>query len=130
MKSHPNNSEKLILSVKKLAGISSWLKAHHERWEGKGYPDGLKGDEIPLSSRIVAIADTYDAMTSTRSYRKALDHEVAIEEIKRCSGSQFDPNLASKFIELEQIIKAAKENPEEYYAKYSFLQKESNLKIV
>ncbi len=130
MKSHPNNSEKLILSVKKLAGISSWLKAHHERWDGKGYPDGLKGEEIPLSSRIVAIADTYDAMTSTRSYRKALDHEVAIEEIKRCSGSQFDPNLASKFIELEQIIKAAKENPEEYYSKYSFLKKESNLKIV
>lgn len=130
MKSHPNNSERLILSVKKLAGISSWLKAHHERWDGKGYPDGLKGDEIPLSSRIVAIADTYDAMTSTRSYRKALDHEVAIEEIKRCSGSQFDPNLAGKFIELEETIRAAKENPEEYYEKYSFLQKESNLKIV
>ncbi len=130
MKSHPNNSEKLILSVKKLAGISSWLKAHHERWDGKGYPDGLKGEEIPLSSRIVAIADTYDAMTSTRSYRKALSHEVAIEEIKRCAGSQFDPNLAYKFIELEHTIKAAKESPEEYYSKYSFLQKESNLKIV
>lgn len=130
MKSHPNNSERLILSVKKLAGISSWLKAHHERWDGKGYPDGLQGEEIPLSARIVAIADTYDAMTSTRSYRKALDHEVAIEEIKRCSGSQFDPNLAGKFIELEETIKAAKENPEEYYSKYSFLQKESNLKIV
>jgi len=130
MKSHPNNSEKLILSIKKLAGISSWLKAHHERWDGKGYPDGLQGEQIPLSSRIVAIADTYDAMTSTRSYRKALDHEVAIEEIKRCAGSQFDPNLAYKFVELEHIIRAAKENPEEYYSKYSFLQKESNLKII
>lgn len=130
MKMHPNNSEKLILSIKKLAGISSWLKAHHERWDGKGYPDGLKGEEIPLSSRIVAIADTYDAMTSTRSYRTALAHEVAISEIQRCAGSQFDPNLAQKFIELEATIKAAKENPESYYEKYSYLQKESNLRIV
>lgn len=130
MKSHPNNSEKMILSIKKLAGISSWLKAHHERWDGKGYPDGLIGEQIPLSSRIVAIADTYDAMTSTRSYRKALEHEVAIEEIKRCSGSQFDPNLAGKFIELEETIKAAKDNPEEYYSKYSYLQNQSNLRIV
>ncbi len=130
MKLHPNNSERLIMSIKKLSGISSWLKAHHERWDGRGYPDGLKGDEIPLSSRIVAIADTYDAMTSTRSYRKALSHEVAIEEIKKCSGSQFDPTFAEKFVELEATIKAAKENPEDYYYKYSYLQKESNLKIV
>lgn len=130
MKLHPNNSEKLILSIKKLAGISSWLKAHHERWDGRGYPDGLKGEEIPLSSRIVAIADTYDAMTSTRSYRTALDHKIAIEEIQKCAGSQFDPNLANKFIELEDVIRAAKENPEEYYSKYSYLQKESNLRIV
>ena len=130
MKLHPNNSERLIMSIKKLSGISSWLKAHHERWDGRGYPDGLKGDEIPLSSRIVAIADTYDAMTSTRSYRKALSHEIAIEEIKKCSGSQFDPTFAEKFVELESLILSAKENPEEYYYKYSYLQKESNLKIV
>lgn len=130
MKLHPNNSERLILSIKKLAGISSWLKAHHERWDGRGYPDGLRGEEIPLSSRIVAIADTYDAMTSTRSYRMALDHSVAIEEIKKCAGSQFDPYLAEKFIEFQDIIKAAKEHPEEYYSRYSYLQKESNLRIV
>lgn len=130
MRLHPGNSEKLILSIKKLAGISSWLKAHHERWDGKGYPDGLKGEEIPLSSRIVAIADTYDAMTSTRSYRTALSHETAIGEIQRCAGSQFDPNLAAKFIDIQETIKAAKEKPEEYYSKFSYLQKESNLKII
>lgn len=130
MKSHPTNSEKLIISIKKLAGISSWLKAHHERWDGRGYPDGLKGEEIPLSARIVALADTYDAMTSTRSYRVALAHEIAIEEIKKCAGTQFDPTLAAKFVELEAIIKDAKEKPEEYYSKYSYLQKESNLSIV
>ena len=63
-------------------------------------------------------------MTSTRSYRKALDHEVAIAEIEKCAGSQFDPNLAKEFIAIQDIIKAAKENPEEYYLKYSTLYKE------
>ena len=69
-------------------------------------------------------------MTSTRSYRKALDHEVAIEEIKKCSGTQFDPSLAELFISLGDTIRAAKENPEEYYKKYSYLQKEINSHIV
>ena len=72
MKSHPNNSEKLIFKRKKISRHFKLAKSSsYERWDGKGYPDGLKGEEIPLSSRIVAIADTYDAMTSTRSYRKA-----------------------------------------------------------
>ncbi|MBE7706600.1 MAG: HD domain-containing protein [Cyanobacteria bacterium SIG30] len=124
MKLHPENSERLIMSIKKLNGISSWVKTHHERWDGKGYPNGLRGEAIPLSARIIAIADTYDAMTSTRSYRQALSHEVAIEEIQKCAGSQFDPNLASKFIELGEIIKEAKANSDEYYKKYSYLQKE------
>lgn len=130
MKSHPENSEKLISSIKKLAGISNWLKSHHEKWDGTGYPGHLKGEEIPLSARIIALADTYDAMTSTRSYRKALEHEVAIEEIKRCSGTQFDPKLAELFVNLGDTIKAAKENPEEYYEKYSYLHKEINSTIV
>ena len=130
MKSHPENSEKLISSIKKLQGITNWLKAHHEKWDGTGYPGHLKGEEIPVSARIIALADTYDAMTSTRSYRKALEHEVAIEEIKRCSGTQFDPNLAALFVQLGDTIKAAKENPEEYYSKYSYLQKEINSTIV
>lgn len=126
MQLHPENSERLIVNIKKLKGISSWLKTHHERWDGRGYPCGLKGDAIPLSARIIALADTYDAMTSTRSYRKALSHEIAIEEIRNCSGTQFDPTMAEKFIEISDLISAAKENPEEYYAKYSYLQKEIN----
>ena len=68
--------------------ISSWIKSHHEKWDGRGYPDGLKGEEIPLAGRIIALADTYDAMTSTRSYRKALPHEIAIEEIKKSDLTQ------------------------------------------
>ena len=123
MKSHPVCSEKLVDNIKQLGQIGTWVKAHHERWDGRGYPDGLKGEEIPLSARIVAIADTYDSMTSTRSYRKALEHEVAIEEIKKCSGTQFDPELAQKFIDMQDKIKEAKEDPEKFYKQYSVLQK-------
>jgi HD-GYP domain-containing protein (c-di-GMP phosphodiesterase class II) len=70
---------------------------HHERWDGRGYPVGIKGRDIPLSARILAVADTYDAMTSDRAYRKALPHEVAMTEIERCSGSQFDPECVDAF---------------------------------
>ncbi len=127
MKSHPINSEKLIASIKKLHEISPGVKHHHERWDGKGYPDRLEGENIPYSARIIAIADTYDAMTSTRSYRKALEHDIAISEIDRCKGGQFDPVMAQKFVEIQDIIKAAKDNPEEYYLKYSTLYKEMRL---
>ena len=124
MKSHPARAEKMLMGIKKLTVVSNWLRAHHERWDGKGYPYGLKGEEIPISGRIIALADTYDAMTSTRSYRKALSHETAIEEIKRCAGTQFDPVLAELFIKCADEIKAAKEDPETYYPKYSYLQKQ------
>lgn len=123
MKSHPAQAEKMLMGIKKLTVVSNWLRTHHERWDGKGYPYGMKGEEIPISGRIIALADTYDAMTSTRSYRKALSHETAIEEIKRCAGTQFDPVLAELFIKCSDEIKAAKEDPETYYPKYSYLQK-------
>ncbi len=71
---------------------------HHENFDGSGYPQGLMQDNIPLLGRIVAIADTYDAMTSDRAYRKALPHDFTIAEIERCSGSQFDTELAETFI--------------------------------
>lgn len=123
MKSHPAQAEKMLMGIKKLTVVSNWLRAHHERWDGRGYPYGLKGEEIPISGRIIALADTYDAMTSTRSYRKALSHETAMEEIQRCSGTQFDPVLAELFVSLSEEISAAKDDPETYYPKYSYLQK-------
>ena len=124
MKSHPLSSEKLIASIKKLHEVSPGVKHHHERWDGRGYPDKLAGEDIPFSARVIAIADTYDAMTSTRSYRKALEHDVAIAEIQNCAGAQFDPTMAAKFVEIEGLIKSAKDNPEEFYMQYSTLYKE------
>ncbi|MEW5758393.1 MAG: HD domain-containing phosphohydrolase [Candidatus Omnitrophota bacterium] len=77
------------------------IKHHHERFDGKGYPDGLKGEQIPLGARIICVADSYDAMTSARSYRKTpLSKQEAIEEIKRNSGSQFDPKIVEVFLKV------------------------------
>jgi len=122
IKEHPEKAEKMVTNIKQLKMIADLLKYHHERWDGRGYPSGLKAEEIPLSARIIAVADTYDAMTSTRSYRKALTHDEAIAEIERCSGTQFDPELAKLFIANKEEVEKAKENPDEYYAKYSRLQ--------
>lgn len=129
MKSHPLRGGRIVINIKKLQTISEWVKAHHEKWDGRGYPDGLKGEEIPLPGRIIALADTYDAMTSTRPYRTALSHEIAISEIEKCSGTQFDPTLAKLFISLSDRIDEARKNPEEYYVKYSFLKKNIDFKI-
>jgi HD-GYP domain-containing protein (c-di-GMP phosphodiesterase class II) len=71
---------------------------HHERYDGKGYPSGLSGENIPLMGRILCLADCFDAMTSNRTYRKALPLEVALTEIRRCAGTQFDPALAETFL--------------------------------
>lgn len=130
MKSHPVRGEKIVINIKKLQMISEWVKAHHEKWDGTGYPDGIAGEQIPLAGRIIALADTYDAMTSTRPYRTALPHDVAINEIKRCSGTQFDPVLAELFVRLSDTIDAARKNPEEYYQKYSFLVKNIDFNII
>lgn len=73
---------------------------HHERWDGHGYPEGLKGEEIPLESRIITVADSYDAMTSERSYKPAMSHEDAIVELLRCSGNHFDPKIVEVFVQM------------------------------
>ncbi|MEO6774888.1 MAG: HD domain-containing phosphohydrolase [Kofleriaceae bacterium] len=97
---HPEKGKRILAPVPCLHGLIDGCWCHHEWFDGGGYPRGLSGHNIPLVGRIVAIADAYDAMTSDRAYRRALSHEVAISEIERCSGSQFDPELGDAFVKL------------------------------
>ena len=83
-----------------MVEIADYVLAHHERWDGKGYPRGLKGQQIPLQSRIIAVADAYDAMVSFRPYKESLTREEALAEIMRCSGTQFDPQIAKVFVKV------------------------------
>lgn len=99
VKLHSVKGAELLDGNDDMKEITKIVGHHHERWDGKGYPDGLEKDEIPLLSRIITIADSYDAMTSSRPYREILDREEAFEELKRCSGTQFDPKLVKLFTE-------------------------------
>ena len=98
-KKHPIFGRDILDPIKFLHPLIPGVHLHHERWDGRGYPLKLKGNDIPLIARIISIADTYDAMTSDRSYRRALPHEVALAEIERCAATQFDPDLAASFTE-------------------------------
>ncbi|MBN2898648.1 MAG: transporter substrate-binding domain-containing protein [Clostridia bacterium] len=100
IKRHPDIGFKIASSSPKLNQIAEGILAHHEHWDGSGYPHGLKAEEIPLISRIISIVDAYDVMTNERPYKEAMDKSVAIAEIKRCSGTQFDPNLVTLFVKL------------------------------
>jgi HD-GYP domain-containing protein (c-di-GMP phosphodiesterase class II) len=102
VREHPKKSLFVIEDIGELREIFSALLHHHERYEGKGYPNGIKGEEIPLLSRIIAVADTFDAMTSDRPYRMRYTEEGTIREIKACSGSQFDPKVVEAFLRLRE----------------------------
>lgn len=108
---HPEIGFNIAASSFQIKHIAEAILSHHEHWNGIGYPQGLKGKDIPIISRILAIVDTYDVLTHTRSYRKEIyKKEEAIEEIKRCSGTQFDPELVDKFIEIINAEILAKVN--------------------
>ncbi len=107
MRLHPYIGGQLCKRVSFLRHIYPVVYHHHERYDGTGYPDGLKGDEIPLAARIVTIADAYDAMTSERPYRGAANHEYAVAELRRCAGTQFDPELVELFIRALERERAA-----------------------
>jgi len=96
---HPEIGYRILSSVNEFSEVATYILEHHERWDGKGYPRGLKGEEISLYARIIAIADSYDAMTNQRSYRDGLSEEEAIKEIIRCSGTQFDSEITKVFTE-------------------------------
>ena len=100
MKRHPEIGYRIAISSPELIPVAESILCHHERWDGCGYPQGLSGESIPLLSRILAVVDTYDAMTQDRPYRKAMTHEAAITEIEINSGRQFDPRIAKMFVEI------------------------------
>ena len=100
IKNHPLLGTKIINSIDFLKEVRNQMKSHHERFDGKGYPDGLIGEEIPLGARIICVADTYDAMTSDRPYRKALSQDIAVSELIKNAGTQFDAKIVNAFLKI------------------------------
>lgn len=98
MRQHPRYGAEILSHIKSLSGAVDGVKCHHEKYDGTGYPDQLKGDEIPLMGRIILVADAFDAMTSDRSYRKAMSVASALAELERGSGLQFDPTVVDAFM--------------------------------
>ncbi|MEO1366166.1 MAG: HD-GYP domain-containing protein, partial [Acidobacteriota bacterium] len=97
MERHTVDGAEILSRIPDLRDVLPGVRSHHERLDGKGYPDGLHAEDIPLPARIIAVADTYDAMTSSRPYRSALPHEVAVAEIREGAGSQFCPQVVAAF---------------------------------
>lgn len=102
MKRHPIQSAEIVKPIKALEKIVTWIRYHHERMDGSGYPQGLKSDEIPLESKVLAVCDAFSAMVGKRPYRDAFTIEQAIDEIKRFSGKQFDPEVVKMFLKLPE----------------------------
>ena len=100
IRAHPELGARMLQGVRSMRAALDCVLHHHERWDGTGYPYGLGGHEIPLEARILAVADAYDAMTSDRPYRKARSHDEALAEVERCSGTQFDPQVAETLLRL------------------------------
>ncbi len=113
LSTHPEIGYRILQSFENMKDLSEYAYSHHEKWDGTGYPRGLKGDEIPIEARMIAIADTYDAMTSARSYREGLPKAYVIAELINCKNTQFDPALVDLFIE-----KVLNEKIEDYQPNY------------
>lgn len=114
MRQHTEIGSNILKDNGMIAGLADGVRHHHERYDGTGYPDGLKGKEISEISRIIGLADAYDAMTSNRVYRKRLSDEEVIAEIRRCSGTQFDPEIAAVFVKALQDKKVCQLSPDSY----------------
>ena len=108
MRSHVTLGQQILAQIPYLSGLASDIvAAHHERWDGSGYPHGLRGDEIPLAARIFSIVDAFDAITNDRPYRRAQTVDRALSEISSNAGTQFDPTIAQAFISLVRENRAA-----------------------
>lgn len=101
---HPLEGARILLEVSPPAGVCRVVGEHHERWDGQGYPAGLRGEEIDFNARVVAVADAFDAMTSVRPYRPAAETEAAVAELERCAGTQFDPDVVLSFLRVPSAL--------------------------
>lgn len=101
IRQHPEIGYRILKDIPQLEDVLPGVMHHHERWDGGGYPRGLAGDEIPLVARLISLADSFDAMSSTRTYRSALERDRVLAEIRKCGGTQFDPDLVGPFTELD-----------------------------
>lgn len=110
MKSHSEQGYNILMNAKSFEVVADVVRSHHERYDGKGYPDGLKGEDIPLGARIIAIADSIDAMISDRPYRKGMDTNVCKEQIEKNIGVMYDPSIAKKVIEHWDEVLRSREN--------------------
>ena len=111
MRSHPSIGAQIVEPIRFLENAVEIIRNHHERYDGTGYPRGLRGKQIPLAARIFAVADSFDAMTSDRPYRRALPVELAITEIREGAGTQFDPEVVTAFLELVEDEDLVAERP-------------------
>jgi PAS domain S-box-containing protein/putative nucleotidyltransferase with HDIG domain len=107
IKQHPGKGAEMLAPISQLHDIIPWIRGHHERFDGKGYPDGLKGEDIPLQARILAAADTFDSMTAERPYRATPGKAQALEEIQRHAGTQFDPKVVEAFLRTDPLVAPA-----------------------
>ena len=107
---HTLIGQRIVEAAPVLAGVGELIRSAHESWDGSGYPDGLAGEEIPLGSRVIAVCDSYDAMTSDRPYRRAVSHDEALAELRRCAGTQFDPRVVAV---LEDVVAQGVPSPRE-----------------
>jgi HD-GYP domain-containing protein (c-di-GMP phosphodiesterase class II) len=118
IKMHPQIGARILQDIRHMEDLLPGVLYHHERWDGRGYPHGLAGEDIPLYGRLIGLADAFDAMTSTRTYRQAMSLEDVLVEIRRCAGTQFDPDLAEIFLSLDftpffDLLKKHQEEKEE-----------------
>ncbi len=116
IKSHSSKGYEILSKVSMFPDLANGVKYHHERVDGKGYPDGLKGEDIPLIARIIAVADTFDAMASTRAYRKRLPLNIIVQELQNAAGNQLDTKIVAFMIQIVKDGNLADTDPfEEYY---------------
>jgi HD-GYP domain-containing protein (c-di-GMP phosphodiesterase class II) len=106
VRQHPVVGERIISAAPALAQVAKLVRASHERFDGSGYPDGRVGEDIPLGARIIAVCDAYDAMIGPRPYRLGMSEEVALAELRRCAGEQFDPTIVEVFCEVRALERA------------------------